>query len=92
MRYCARHKEANRGTITEALLKSAAEPQFAEVWRLWAQQDPAVPGELLGFLYVRDVNGDGRPDIIAASFRMSSRSLVHGLRPLTSTSRSATRS
>lgn len=36
--------------VTEPLLENAAQRQFSEVWRLWAQQQPEVVDELIAYL------------------------------------------
>ena len=37
--------------VTEELLANATQRQFSEVWRLWAQQQPAVVDEVIAYLY-----------------------------------------
>jgi energy-coupling factor transporter ATP-binding protein EcfA2 len=37
--------------VTEPLLENAAQRQFSEVWRLWAQQQPKVVDDVIAYLY-----------------------------------------
>jgi hypothetical protein len=43
--YCKEHG------VDEILLKHASQPQFFEMWRLWAQQQPDIVSEIALFLY-----------------------------------------